>query len=204
MLSGTSPGAAMRGQAQQQAIDQRREFWRSWIRDPRKIGAIAPSSRVLAALMARGLTSGARVLELGAGTGSVTSAILAAGIHPQDLCVVEQNRDFLPLLRNRFPQVRLLQADATALEQWGHELGPPVDFVISSLPLVLFSPAQRAAAVRGALSVLAPEGQLHQFTYLGRCPIERSLRHELGLSVRLLGVVPLNLPPAVVYRLQRQ
>src|SRR5690606_37107427 len=147
-----------------------------------RMGAIAPSSRVLAGIMVRGLGRGARVLELGAGTGSVTSAILDAGVHPGDLCIIEQSPDFLPLLRRRYPCSTILPADATDLGAWRGELGAPFDYVLSSLPLVLFTPAQRASVLRGACSLLEPKGRLHQFTYAGRCPIDRHLRTELGLS----------------------
>jgi phosphatidylethanolamine/phosphatidyl-N-methylethanolamine N-methyltransferase len=193
----------MRGQ-QQRGTEQRRKFWQSWLRNPRQIGAIAPSSRLLAALMARGLEPGARVLELGAGTGSVTTAILTAGVRPQDLCIVEQSEDFLPLLGSLFPACRVVPADATRLDSWGAALGGPFDYVLSSLPLVLFSPVQRAAVLHGVCGLLAPAGRVHQFTYAGRCPIDRNLRHALALNAELLGVAPLNLPPAFVYRLQRQ
>ena len=50
-----------------------------FVRSPRTVGAVAPSSRALAAEMVRGLdlTGPATVVELGPGTGVVTSAISA-------------------------------------------------------------------------------------------------------------------------------
>ena len=203
MLSRQAGTRAMR-EEQHKTAERRRKFWQSWLRNPRQIGAVLPSSRILAGIMARGLAPGARVLELGAGTGSVTTAILDAGVRPEDLCIVERSEDFLPLLRNQFPRSRVLSADATDLGAWMDELGGPFDYVLSSLPLVLFSAEQRTAVWRGATAVLRPHGRVHQFTYAGRCPMERGLRRELALSVELLGVAPLNLPPAFVYRLQRQ
>src|SRR5690606_11003825 len=121
-----------------QRTEQRRKFWQSWLRNPRQVGAILPSSRVLAGIMARGLGPGARVLELGAGTGSVTRAIVKAGVRPEDLCIVERSADFLPLLKKLFPGSAVLPADATDLAAWSQELGGPFDYVLSSLPLVLF------------------------------------------------------------------
>jgi hypothetical protein len=45
---------------------------------------------------------------------------------------------------------------------------------------------------------------LHQFTYAGRCPIDRDVRSELRVESVLLGIAALNLPPAFVYRFTRR
>jgi len=182
---------------------QRRRFWLGWMRNPKAVGAIVPSGRLLAGLMARDIVSGARVVELGAGTGSVTAALLEAGVRPEDLTIIEQSDDFADMLRERFPQSTVLQVDATALDEHCANLHGAVDYVVSSLPLMLFSAEQRAEVLRGAFRLLNAAGRFHQFTYVGPCPIDRSLREELALSVQWLGVAALNLPPAFVYRLQR-
>jgi phosphatidylethanolamine/phosphatidyl-N-methylethanolamine N-methyltransferase len=178
------------------------DFFRSWIRDPRGIGACAPSGRALAKLMATGVAPGAKVLELGAGTGTVTEALLARGVQPSDLFLVECNRELARILQRRFPRCQVIVADALALDA---HLAPPAafDFVISGLPLLLFSIEQRLELLRQVLALLGPRGVLHQFTYGGRCPIERELRRILQVDSELLGIAALNLPPAFVYRLAR-
>ena len=183
--------------------DQRGRFWRGLIRNPMAVGAIAPSGRLLAGLMARDIDADARVVELGAGTGNVTAAILASGVAPENLTVIERSDDFVELLRERFPDIRVLLADATALTENCAESHGRIDYVVSSLPLTLFSAPQRAAVLRGAFGLLKSTGRFHQYTYVGPCPVERTLRAELALSVQWLGVAALNLPPAFVYRLQR-
>jgi hypothetical protein len=45
---------------------------------------------------------------------------------------------------------------------------------------------------------------MHQFTYAGRCPVDRELRSLLHVDSVLLGIAPLNLPPGFVYRLTRR
>jgi phospholipid N-methyltransferase len=72
--------------------------------------------------------------------------------------------------------------------------------VISSLPLLCFSPDKRYRALRQALRLLKPQGHLHQFTYGGRCPVDKDLRALLRTNTVLLGIAALNLPPAFVYR----
>lgn len=178
-------------------------FFRSWVRNPFAIGAVAPSSQMLARLMASNLRPGARVIELGAGTGTVTRAILDSGVLPEDLFLVEQNPDFVELLRRRYPRCPVVQADARALSQYSDQLPDRFDFIISGLPLLLFSRLQKLRILTQAFDVLRPNGYFHQFTYAGRCPVGRELRALLRLESSLIGFAPLNLPPAFVYRFAR-
>lgn len=64
-----------------QRYPHRRVFVRGWLRDLFRVASVAPSSRWLAKLMAGDIESGACVVELGAGTGTLTTAILDRGIH---------------------------------------------------------------------------------------------------------------------------
>ena len=189
-------------QRQQHTSDDLGRFFKNWIQNPTAIGAVAPSGRLLAKLMATGLRPGARVIELGAGTGTVTQAILDTGVRAEDLFAVEQNAQFLKILARRFPECPLVAADALSLVE--HVPGPGTfDFVISGLPLLFFSLAQKQRLLEQVFEMLAPNGALHQFTYALRCPVERGLRSRLELRSSLLGIAPFNLPPAFVYRLSR-
>jgi phospholipid N-methyltransferase len=174
-------------------------FIKGWIRNPLAMGALAPSGKALAKLMARDVGAGARVLELGAGTGTVTEALLANGVAPADLYLVERDRQFVKILQRRFPRCHVVAADALELDSPGPE--GSFDFVVSGLPLLCFSPDKRYRILQRALQLLKPHGQLHQFTYAGRCPIDKDLRSLLRVNSTLLGIAPLNLPPAFVYRL---
>jgi phosphatidylethanolamine/phosphatidyl-N-methylethanolamine N-methyltransferase len=106
------------------------------------------------------------------------------------------------ILERRFPRCHVVAADALELDaEFGANAG--FDFVISGLPLLCFSPEKRYFVLQQALNLLKPNGRLHQFTYGGRCPVDRDLRALLRVDSVLLGVAPLNLPPAFVYRLTR-
>ncbi len=179
-----------------------RHFLRGWLRDPRSMGAVAPSGRALARLIATGVTSTSTVLELGAGTGSLTEALLAKGVQPANLYLVERDPELATVLRKRFVGCRVFATDALALSR---ELPPGLtyDFVISGLPLLLFSLEQRFELLRQILALLRPNGFYQQFTYGGRCPIDRQTRRKLKVNSVLLGIAALNLPPAFVYRLTR-
>jgi phosphatidylethanolamine/phosphatidyl-N-methylethanolamine N-methyltransferase len=179
------------------------QFFRSWMQDPLAIGAVAPSGRTLAKLMVSGLYAGARVMELGSGTGTVTRAILDCGVAQSDLYLVERNESFARLLRQRFPHAALLQEDATSLSDATRSLAGSFDFIVSGLPLVLFSRAQKQRLIERAFELLKTAGAFHQFTYGLRCPIRRAALASLKLDSALIGIAPFNVPPAFVYRLHR-
>jgi phosphatidylethanolamine/phosphatidyl-N-methylethanolamine N-methyltransferase len=179
-------------------------FLRAWVRNPAAIGAVAPSSLLLARLMATSLTAGARVIELGGGTGSVTRAILESGVRPQDLYIVEQNQEFASILRRRFPHSTVIEADAQALAEHMTGLRAEFDFVISGLPLLLFSRPQKLRILSQAFDALRPNGHFHQFTYGSGCPVGREVCALLRLTSSRIGRTALNLPPAFVYRLTRR
>jgi phospholipid N-methyltransferase len=116
---------------------------------------------------------------------------------------VEREQQFVKILARRFPRCHVVAADALELEaQLGASAG--FDFVISGLPLLCFSPEKRYRALEQAFRLLNPHGRLHQFTYGGRCPVDKDLRGLLRVDSVLLGIAPLNLPPAFVYRLTRR
>lgn len=174
-------------------------FFRNWLLDPLNVAAIAPSSRFLGKIMATGLHEGARVLELGGGTGTFTQAILARGVRPQDLYVVEQNSDFVAVLKHRFPGIHVVQCDAATLrERLGHLAGT-FDYAVSGLPLLWFSREKKTQILEGSFALLKPEGRFHQVTYLGRSPVGGRILSSLRLKASLIGITPINIPPAFVY-----
>ena len=177
-------------------------FFRSLVSDPRAVGAVAPSGASLGRLMARGCGAGARVVEVGAGTGALTRAILNTGVSERDLCLVESDERFVEFLKERFPGARIVHGDATSLGEHLEDLTGRVDFIISGLPLLLFSDARKRRLLAAAFRLLGDGGAFHQFTYGGVCPVGRRTLDGLGLRASRLGVAALNVPPAFVYRFQ--
>src|SRR5215472_14154399 len=80
-------------------------FLGRWLKAPHRIGALAPSSRHLGRAMAHQVVSAGPgpIIELGGGTGSVTKALLEAGIAPERLVVVERDEKLHRILREPFP-----------------------------------------------------------------------------------------------------
>jgi predicted O-methyltransferase YrrM len=77
-------------------LDDEVRFIRTWIEKPLTTGAVAPSSRALARTMAA-YVDPARpgpVIELGPGTGPVTEALVAQGVDPSRLVLIEFDPTF--------------------------------------------------------------------------------------------------------------
>lgn len=170
------------------------DFLRGLLKDPRSVSAPTPSSPALAAAMAEKVDPlrPGLVVELGAGTGVVTQALLARGISAERLLVIEYGAYFVDLLRKRFPDAAVVQGDAFAFERY---LPPDtrVSAVVSGVPLLNFPLWRRKALIERALAAQDSGGRFIQLSYGWKPPIAPG-RKELSRTV-----VWRNFPPAHVW-----
>jgi phosphatidylethanolamine/phosphatidyl-N-methylethanolamine N-methyltransferase len=179
-------------------------FLRAWVRDPARVGAVAPSGRALANLITADLTpADLPVVELGPGTGAFTEALIARGVPESGLALVEADASFARSLRTRFPRARVLTMDAAQLGGVSALFDRPAGAAVSGLPLLSMPPATVAAIMRGVFHHMRPGGALYQFTYLPRCPVPPAVMTELGLHATRIGAAWANLPPGFVFRIRR-
>ncbi|MCA3268149.1 MAG: phospholipid methyltransferase [Azospirillum sp.] len=174
-------------------------FFRRWLANPMKVGAVIPSSPALARLVVRQVRSTPEqcVVELGPGTGPVTKALLAAGIPTERLFVVEIDADLCAFLRREFPNVNVIHGDATKLKtllppQWIGKVGT----VISGIPMLPLPIDVQKGLTQAAFDVMAPGGEILQYTYSLASPIKEK---PLGLTGRRKGIAMMNFPPAWVW-----
>jgi phosphatidylethanolamine/phosphatidyl-N-methylethanolamine N-methyltransferase len=180
-------------------LDDEVRFLRSWIEKPLHMGAVMPSSKLLARTMAQyvAVDSKGPVIELGPGTGAITNALLEHGVDQKRLVLVEYNPGFCALLRDRYPQAKVVQGDAYALrDSLGDLLDAPASAVVSGLPLVTKPMLTRLKLIRDAFVALAPGAPFVQFTYSVAPPIPKSLP---GVSTEASERIWMNLPPARVW-----
>ena len=158
-----------------------------------------PSGRVLARTMAQYVDPHSHdpVVELGPGTGAITNALIERGIDQKRLVLVEYNPGFCALLRDRYPQAKVIQGDAYALRDslWS-VLSMPAGAMISGLPLVTKPMLTRLKLIRDAFAALAPGAPFVQFTYSVAPPIPKSLP---GVKTEASERIWMNLPPARVW-----
>ncbi|WP_291183885.1 phospholipid methyltransferase [Dokdonella sp.] len=181
-------------------------FLRSWLRDPLRIGSAWPSGRALAQRVARHVGAvDAPVVELGAGTGAITRALLRSGVPEHRLALIEADPHFARALLFRFPQARVLHMDAAAIGEVGPFFGRVrAGAFVSAVPPTSLSTRRLYALLASAFRHhLRSDGVFYQFTCLPRCPVPSRLLARLGLCAERVGWVGANLPPVAVYRLQR-
>ena len=187
------------------ALSDSTVFLREWLAHPQRTGAVAPSSPQLAAAMARWLPrdSDSFVLELGPGTGAVTSALLKRGLREDRLVAIEKNPTLAKLLCKRFPHAHIITGDAWQLDELlrDHpEMIQSVGAVISSLPLLNFPKKQADELAQKIRAVLEPNGRWVQYSYH---IIKDRTRGADDFRLISSKIVWWNIPPARVHVLQK-
>lgn len=172
-------------------------FLQQWLKTPAMIGAIVPSSRRLSAFMARRAAGAGVLVELGAGTGTITAELVRQ--HPDvPLILFEQSPALAAALHRRFPSATIIADCFHARADLLADLAEDAVFV-SSLPFRSL-PAQITTPTIACLHALlqdAPRRRLIQFTYQPRAPFAA----PPGLAWRRCATVWRNAPPAGVWEL---
>lgn len=181
-------------------MQSRLRFLKQWVRNPRELGSITPSSRYLTQEVVDRIDfSRARyIAELGPGTGVFTQAILDRLAPDGQLLAVDTNAGFVEHLRREIPdrRLRVLEASAERIDALVQEAGwPGVDAVVSGIPYSLLPRPVMRGILQASRRALGDEGLFVGYQY------SRMLRpHLLDVfgNVRYRSVL-LNLPPAFVY-----
>ena len=181
-------------------------FFRRFLRNPREVGALCPSTRYLGEAMVRGLSlqPGDVVLEYGPGTGSLTDVIVPwVERTPGARYVgIEREQHFCDVLHRRFPAHEFVHGSVEDVRDLlAARTLPPPRAILSGLPLILL-PAM-AQIVATAAAVLAPGGEFRTFSYVQSAPLRaaRRLRRQMRSTFASFHTSPLvlrNFPPAWV------
>lgn len=174
-------------------------FFRRWLANPLQMGSIIPSSptlcRRIASLVRR--ADDEVVVELGAGTGVISKALLAAGVPPERLVVVEIVKDMAQHLRSVLPGVNVIQGDAFELARdLPQELHGRIGTAICGIPLVML-PLEQQQRFVAAVEAVAPGRGFLLYTYCITSPLPYG---KLGLDAKREAWTPRNFPPASVWR----
>lgn len=174
-------------------------FFRRWLANPLQMGSIVPSSPALCRRLAAQTRYAADevVLELGAGTGVVSQALLEAGLPAERLFVVEIVRDMAAHLRAQLPGAHVIEGDARRLPQLiPAELHGKIGTVVVGIPLVLL-PVEEQKRFIDAIAAVAPGRGFILYSYCVTSPLPYE-KH--GLVAKREAWTPLNFPPASVWR----
>ena len=174
-------------------------FFRRWAANPLRMGSVVPSSPALCRRLVRHAWPDPNeiVLELGSGTGVIARALLAAGLRPERLAVVEIDPSLASHLRDSLPGCTVMEGDARDLpDLLPARLHGRVGSVICGIPLVLLPLAEQRRFADAMMAVAPGRGFLH-YSYCATSPLPA---RKLGLTAKREAWTPLNLPPASVWR----
>lgn len=178
-------------------------FWQALLRAPRQVGAIVPAGRFLGQAIVREVLDGnpGLVIELGAGTGSITQALFAVRHQLSDLIVFEKAPELAARLHQKFPGLTVHGTCASKISQLDL-LNRNTLTLVSSLPFRSLPAGDRhqlSDAIVGISSTIA-QFRLIQYSYFGRLPFTSPTKN---LSWRKKQTVVRNLPPATVWVLEK-
>jgi phospholipid N-methyltransferase len=176
-------------------------FLSKFLRSPRSIGSVTPSSRFLAEAMVKPVdwNSARYVAELGAGTGVFTKYIDQLKAPDCKVVVFEQDVSMRQRLEKLYPELYYYH-DAcdimSAMNKYGIE---QFDYILSGLPFTNFPQELRDTIMDEVDRALKPGGTFIAFQF--------SLQMKKQLSQRFENVslefVPMNVLPAFVYRCRK-
>ena len=173
------------------------------VANPALVGAVCPSSPWLAAAMANAARGARLLIELGAGTGAITEALVAQ--HPAvPLVAVELQEGLANLLKQRFVHVDVRRTSAHEVLEALRDHAPPQTVLVSSLPFQSLPAEWRDTTIQAIATFLRADARrrLVQYTYRLKAPFE--LPPDSDLQWARVGRVWRNAPPASLWSLQRR
>ncbi len=183
--------------------DSHLTFLHGFLKQPHKVGSIIPSSRFLERRIINlsDIKYAQVVVELGAGTGGTTRAILDSLPKNAKLLSIEIHPDFLPLLKAiKDPRLIVYNGDALNLQSILNslEMATP-DIIISGIPFSTMSRQEGYKVLEIINNVLCTQGKFVAYQFRDRVAIlARKFFGKPKVEFELL-----NIPPMRVYRWEK-
>lgn len=179
-------------------IDPRVVFLQDFLKRPREVGSIVPSSRFLERRIVRcaGLREARTVVELGPGTGGTTRAVLRAMRPDAQLLVIEINARFARVIHNAIHDPRLLVHQGNALQidriLEARGLAAP-EVVLSGIPFSTMPRRVGIEILRAVHEALAPGGRFVAYQVRDRVEmLGRGVFGRARIQTELLNVPPMR------------
>lgn len=177
-------------------------FLKQYIKNPRTVGAIAPSSEKLAHKMVEDIIfdNASCIVEYGPGTGAFTEKVLNKKKDSTKFIAIEYNVDFYKILKEKYkskPNFILINGSAENLKEYLKQNNvKKVDYIVSGLPFASLPDAMSKRILSVTNKILSDKGEFITFQYtLFKMKLFKTYFNKIGLKKVLL-----NLPPAYVLK----
>lgn len=148
-------------------------FMKTFFVNPTSVGALIPSSPFLANAITKYIKrKGApiKVLEVGAGTGSMTGKILKKLKKDDILDAIELDSNFCELLNNKFKKSKNIKVNCLSILDWNP--GYRYDYIISGLPFNAFDSDLVQLILKKYEELIKPGGIISYFEYIALAKIK--------------------------------
>lgn len=205
-------------------LGERFVFAKEFFKSPGGVGTVFPCSQSVGAELVKYIVKSQqsnpskplRILEVGAGTGSITEVIASSLRSIDCLDAVELSEDMSVVLHKKFDSKSNISVHCISILDWSPQYH--YDFIISTLPFTLFDIDMMVNAIEHLKKLIKPYGVLSFVAYLGGSTLKsffafggqgREQRKKSAILKNLRGtyeigstVVWKNVPPINVYHLQ--
>ena len=181
------------------------EFLQAFLKNPGKVGAIAPSSPELAQRMVEGIRPDADniILELGVGTGAITKFISDIVPNEKSYLGIELDKDLVKHLKRNFSDLKIIRGNAQecfAIHRKSN-LGK-VGYVICCLPFVSI-PNDVGEKILGEVDKFMERGNCtfrtfqyaHGYYFPSAIKLREHMRKRYGKAIKS-PLIMKNMPPA--------
>jgi phosphatidylethanolamine/phosphatidyl-N-methylethanolamine N-methyltransferase len=188
------------------AIGDHLMFLGKFLRSPRNVGSVIPSSQALAREMARAVPvdPAAIVVELGPGTGALTRQVMEVLAPGERFLAIDIDPEFCDNLRARWPAIDCECGSAAdlpkmlAARRWNG-----VNHVLSGLPFASLPAAISRAILAAVGQSLVPGGTFSTFQYVHAYAMPPAVKFRAQMAegfgpVMSRQLVVRNFPPAYV------
>lgn len=180
------------------------EFLQAFLKNPLKVGSIAPSSPELAQKMLDEISPDEEnvVLELGVGTGAITKHLQKIVPTKESYFGIELDKDLVRLLRKNFPELKIVRGNACETFSIYQKSGfGKVGYIICCLPFVSM-PNEIGEKILQEVDKFMEQGCVfrtfqyaHGYYFPSAIKLREHMRNRYGKAKKSQMVVK-NVPPA--------
>lgn len=187
-------------------MDDKLLFFSAFLRYPKEIGSIMPSSKFLTDEILKNIDfKNARyIAEYGPGTGCITVEILKRARKNAKILCFETNRKFCIYLKKNVKDERLIIINDSAenIKKHMKKLNiPKIDCVVSGLPFSTLPDSKKYVIINETKKTLKSNGRFVVFQFFLNNFKKHLYNYFSNISTKF---VPLNIPPCFVYVCEKQ